>query len=268
VAHPQIAVFARLAENDAKPVRKVDGQKTMLGRTMHSIAYDYAHDEFVVPQQFGQAILTFRGDANGEEAPIRVIQGSKTQLRAPDHLAMDPVHGEIYVPDGDKVLVFDRLATGNVAPIRVIEGPDTGLGANIIGADPVNGYIIVWGNGGNRAGGNRIRIFDRMANGNVKPEIVITGPRNPDGPFAVYPPKKLLISPDRNGPEGLASADSYMGIWSYAQSGDQPPLWRIGGPRGVFLMPKGVALDVKDQDIIITDKRLNSVLTFHFPQMF
>ena len=59
-----------------------------------------------------------------------------------------------------------------------------------------------------------------------------------------------------------------MGIWSYAQSGDQPPLWRIGGPHGLFLMPKGVALDVKDQDIIITDKRLNSVLTFHFPQMF
>ena len=54
----------------------------MLGRTMHSIVYDDLHDEFVVPQQFGQAILTFRGGADGEEAPVRVIQGSLTQLRA------------------------------------------------------------------------------------------------------------------------------------------------------------------------------------------
>ena len=154
------------------------------------------------PQQFGQAILTFRGDANGEEAPLRVIQGSKTQLQDPDHLALDPVHGEIYVPQGNKVLVFDRLATGNVAPMRVIQGPDTGLGASVIAADPVNNYIVVWGNGGSKAGGTRVRIFDRMANGNVKPEIVITGPGHPDGPFTVYPPKKLLISSDRNGPAG------------------------------------------------------------------
>ena len=42
---------------------------------MHGIAYDEIHDEFTVPQQFAQAILTFRGDASGESAPIRVIHG-------------------------------------------------------------------------------------------------------------------------------------------------------------------------------------------------
>jgi hypothetical protein len=73
VAHPQIAVFARLANGNANPVRKIEGQKTLLGRTMHSIVYDEIHDEFVVPQQFGQAILTFRGGANGEEVPVRVL---------------------------------------------------------------------------------------------------------------------------------------------------------------------------------------------------
>ncbi len=40
---------------------------------MHAIVYDAIHDEFVVPQPFGQAILTFRGDAAGEASPIRVI---------------------------------------------------------------------------------------------------------------------------------------------------------------------------------------------------
>ena len=46
----------------------------MLARTMHSIVYDAEHDEIVVPNAFSYAVLTFRGGADGEEAPIRVIQ--------------------------------------------------------------------------------------------------------------------------------------------------------------------------------------------------
>ena len=90
---------------------------------MHAIAYDEIHDEIYVTQQFGQGILVFRGAATGEEPPVRVINGSKTQLIAPDRLAVDPVHDEIYVPEGVKLLVYPRTANGNVAPIRVITGP-------------------------------------------------------------------------------------------------------------------------------------------------
>ncbi len=47
---------------------------------MHDIRYDAIHDEIVVSNPFAQAILTFRGSATGEEAPIRVIQGPKTMI--------------------------------------------------------------------------------------------------------------------------------------------------------------------------------------------
>ena len=79
----------------------------MLGRTMHGIDYDHLHDEIVVPQQFGQAILIFKGSARGEEPPVRVIQGSKTRLIAMDRLAVDPYNDEIYVPEGETVEVVD-----------------------------------------------------------------------------------------------------------------------------------------------------------------
>ena len=48
---------------------------------MHDIAFDGIHDEIVVTSPLAQAILTFRGAANGEEAPIRFIQGDKTQIQ-------------------------------------------------------------------------------------------------------------------------------------------------------------------------------------------
>src|SRR5690349_12730900 len=112
-----------MADKNAKPLRKIEGQKSLLGRTMHAIAYDPIHDEFSVPQQLSQAILTFKGDANGEEPPVRVIQGSLTQLQQPDRLEVDGVHNEIFVPEGNRILVYPRDANGNVAPIRILEGP-------------------------------------------------------------------------------------------------------------------------------------------------
>jgi len=137
---------------------------------MHAIDYDPIHDEVVVPQQFGQAILTFRGGADGEEAPIRVIQGSRTQLRAPDRLAVDPINNEIIVPEGDKILVYPREGNGNVAPIRVLEGPDTQLGAAAVAVDPIHDLLIV----ASRTG---LLIFNRTDAGNVKPKAFISGPK-------------------------------------------------------------------------------------------
>jgi len=57
VAHPQIAAFARLAKENTPPVRVLEGQKTMISRTMHGFAYDAIHDEIVVTSPLAQAIL-------------------------------------------------------------------------------------------------------------------------------------------------------------------------------------------------------------------
>jgi DNA-binding beta-propeller fold protein YncE len=271
VAHPQIAAFARLADKNSKPVRKIEGQKTLLGRTMHGFTYDEIHDEFTVPQQFAQGILTFAGGADGETPPVRVIQGSKTRLEAPDRVAVDAVNNEIFVPEGDKILVYDRMANGNVAPKRAIEGPDVGRGLDALAIDPVNDLLVVGVAGsarGPEGGGTRFLVFDRTANGNVKPKMTIRGPRAMGGPFAIYPQRKLIFATNRPADESLAGDDSYLGVWSYEKSSDGEPLWTIGGPKGIFQMPRGVALDVKNKSIIASDKRLNSVLTFRVPEVF
>jgi hypothetical protein len=140
-----------------------------------------------------------------------------------------------------------------------------------VAIDPVNNFLIVGagGGGGDRDGtGTRFLVFDRAANGNVKPKMTIQGPRAMGGPFAIYPLKKLIFATNRPINEALAGDDSYLGVWSYDKSGDGPPLWTIGGPKGIFQMPRGVTLDVKNKSIIASDKRLNSVLTFRVPELF
>jgi len=295
VAHPQIAAFARLAEGGTPPNRKIEGQSTLLGRTMHAIAYDEIHDEVVVPQQFAQAVLTFRGGASGEEPPVRVIQGSLTQLEQLDQLAIDPVHNEIFVPERDHVLVFSRLANGNVAPIRVLKGPDAFRSAATVAVDPVHNLLLVTGTPPGageqpRGAGAGIMIFDRTAQGNVKPKAVISGPNvslsGGNARIYAYPPRELfLVVATQPGGSGggstgptagvpvdgsgqMASNRGFVGVWSIHDKGDVPPRWKIGGPNGMLLAIRGVALDPKHKTVIISDKRLNALLTYSFPEIF
>lgn len=266
--HPQIAIFARLADGGAKPARQIHGQTTLLSRTVHGIAYDEIHDEIVVPNQFAQAILTFRGAANGEETPLRVIQGPSTQLEAPDRLGTDPVNNEIYVPESGRMLVYPREANGNVRPTRIIETTDGGMGG-AVAIDAVNNLFVT-------AGSNAIKIFDRSVSGRAQPLRTIGGPksrtmiRNSKN-IAVYPARGWIIvanQGENSHPPIDFSEESFVGVWSIHDDGDVLPRWTIGGPNGVLRQARGVVLDPKHKTVIVSDKYLNAALTFYFPEIF
>jgi len=240
-----------LAEGQAEPVRRIEGQATLLSRTMHGITYDEVSDRIIVPAQFSQAILSFRGDAKGEEAPVRVIQGPRTQLRQADRVVVDPLRKEIFVGDGGQILVFPADAQGDVPPIRAIRGPNTmleGGGVPALAVDPVNQLLIVASRG--------LMIFDSTANGDVKPLRVITGDNAGNGRAAVAYRGLIFAGAGRD----------TVGVWSVNDDGPVRPRFKLG--EGVLMQMRALAVDPKNQDVIITDKELNAVLTYHVPQVF
>jgi DNA-binding beta-propeller fold protein YncE len=284
VAHPQIAVFARLAKGGEAPRRLIYGQPTLLSRTMHDIRYNELHDEIYVGNPFAQAILTFRGGTDGQQAPLRIIQGPKTLLGGVDTLEVDTVHDELLVPEGNQILVFPRAGNGDVAPLRIVKGGDkmgwrAGGG---IAVDPVHnvlvtdGTVVGVGKDGYETPYERTRdtifIFDRLANGEVKPLRRIRGPKT--GIFGirqiqVYPKNGWIVvsqitSGDIAEPEG-----TFVGVWSIYDNGDVPPRWRIDGkPSNIMKKPRGVALNPKHKEVLVSDMRLNAVLTFSFPEIY
>ena len=275
MAHPQIAAFTRLAKENEAPTRLIAGQKTLLARTMHDIRYDAIHDEFLVNNPFAQAILVFRGGADGEEAPIRVIQGPSTQLSGSSRLEVDAVNDEIIVPGGDRILVYPREGNGDVAPIRVLRGPDTQLrGAQAVAVDAVSNLLVVAvGNQRRRGEGptGSLLIFNRTDSGNVKPRAVITGPKTGIIRFnqiRVYPPKGWIIATQPGPRDDQEPEGTFVGVWSINDNGDVPPRWKIGGPKSTLKKPRGVALDPKHKELIVADMRLNSVLIYYFPEIF
>ena len=275
-----------MANGNAQTVRRIEGQNTHLNRPIHSIFYDAIHDELVVPSAQGQAIMTFRGGVDGEEAPMRIIQGPKTQLVFPDMCTVDPVHNEIFVPvrgagviEGRSMIyVFDRTAQGDVAPIRKLGGPNSNLGGN---------PSVVWDHdlllSSSRGRGNRgVGVFNRTATGDARPLRRITGgpksgtngPGTPvwipgtrnflaeTRPFGAKTAGDLPGAPDNyQTPE---DALTFIGVWSIDDNGDVAPRYTIA--HNVLKEFRNMTLDPKNKTIMIADKTANAIYTFSFPE--
>jgi 6-phosphogluconolactonase (cycloisomerase 2 family) len=102
----------------------------------------------------GPSISIHALTAKGNDKPIRVIKGSKTQLNWPTGLAFDPDRRELFVANdmGPSILVFDADAVGNAAPKRILKGPRTGLAhPTSVSLDAKNGELWVANFGGHSA---------------------------------------------------------------------------------------------------------------------
>jgi len=275
------------------PKRLIQGQATKLGRSVHNIRYDAIHDEIVGAHPVAQAILFFRGGADGNEAPLRVIYGPKTQLWDPDYVDIDPAHNEVWVTSGERIMAFNSQANGDVAPLRIIEGSNTGLG-RMRGAPQVisdlNLIVVAKGPIEGTQSHGELLIFNRTDNGNVKPLRVISlGPKAGyfGGDFLVTPKGWILIPSGQGGggegggggargggeAEGGAVAaergvpNRTIKIWSVYDNGDVPPKFILGGPK-TKLAGGDLALNPKNKEVIALTTDQNGMAGYYLPEIF
>ena len=274
MSHPRISVFAGRANGNAKPVRVIEGQATLLARTTHDMAVDSLHDEIVAPNAFAEAILFFRGGASGEEKPIRMIQGPDTLLENPDNIALDPTHGEVFVAIHNKnaILAFPREGNGNIRPNRILQGPKTRLNSPArIAIDPVNNLMVVT----TRPGG--ILIFNRTDQGDVAPRAIIAGPKTrmdqdySPSRVALYPEgQKIIVAVSaqltREGGNG-----GFVAVWKYSDEGNISP-WAIlkSSPTTRIRHPfGGVALNPEAKEIMVLENsQPPGLFVYHLPEIF
>ena len=90
----------------------------------------------------------------------------------------------------------------------------------------------------------------------------------------MYPPTgRILVTIRSQGTSGglgeaMHTDEGFVGVWSINDNGNVPPRWTIGGPQGALQMVRGVAVNPNHKEVIITDKRLNAILTYYFPELF
>jgi 6-phosphogluconolactonase (cycloisomerase 2 family) len=183
---PQVAIYSKTASGNDKPVRLIQGPKTRFS-DVHGIAID-SKNKLLYVSNWGNvsdykvagsgrfeppSISVYSTTADGDTAPLRLIQGSKTQLDWPGAMSVDPDSGDLYVANdmGQSLIVFHRTDQGDVAPARVIKGAKTHL------SYPAGVFVDaknkeVWAS---NLGNSTATVYPLMANGDVAPLRMIRG---------------------------------------------------------------------------------------------
>jgi len=223
-----LQVFTRDQEGNVPPIRQLHTGSEVRGR---GIAVDSVNNELYVTSQHNAAVVVFRKFAEGEEAPLRLIQGDRTGLGNPHGIIVDTQNDLIYVSNHGQaasrpiegndpatrprpnmplarrtaipgtgrffppsITVYDRTASGDTPPLRTIEGPRTRLNWPAgLAVDLDRGELFVANDTG-----NEVLVFDADASGDVEPIRAIKGAdtslANPGGIFLDTTNDELWVS--------------------------------------------------------------------------
>ena len=220
-----VVTFPKMAKEEDAPVRVLQGDQTQLADP-HGIALDTKNNQIFVanfgstntkrrgegvgadyfagsegkefwPLDAGQSvpgsgrnlppsITVYPKNARGDTAPVRVIQGPRTQLNWPAGMTVDSERGELVVANdmGDSILVFSTAANGDAAPLRVLKGPRTLLRyPNGVTLDLKNDELWVANFGNHTA-----TVYKRTASGDTPPlRMILGGPLGGSTPTLANP---------------------------------------------------------------------------------
>ncbi len=205
-------VFSREASGNSRPIRELHTGSDARGR---GFAVDSENEELFISSQHNSAVAVWPQYAEGNDPPIRLLQGDQTRLANPTGMAYDsqrellfvanhgqvssrptdrpnadnrPLGNRVAVPGSGRFLppsinVYRRTASGDTPPLRVIEGPRTRLNwPAAIAIDERNGELFVANDIG-----NSVLVFAPGAEGDVAPIRAIEGPMTSmDSPSGVY----------------------------------------------------------------------------------
>lgn len=187
-----MVVFSYDAEGNAEPSRIL--------RVPHGawdVSLNRSRNEVAISIQNSDAVVIYRLQAEGLEAPVRYIRGPNTGLTDPHGIYFDAVDNEIVVANhgntrdeplvrwvagrsvqgasghfrAPSITVFSAMASGDAEPLRTIQGPGTQLDWPMgLDVDTEHNEIVVANNGG-----NSVLIFGRTDDGDVAPMRVIRG---------------------------------------------------------------------------------------------
>jgi hypothetical protein len=239
-----IALYPPDLSASTQPLVLLDG--SWQTNACEALSFDSGGDLYALCYQAGPSeppdqVVVFAADAQGSDAPKRVITGPSTTLGGyATNLAVGAT-GKIYVVQdaycevencAGMVSVFAPGADGNSAPVQVIQGPHTGLNYSAAIAVDAAGLIYV----GNAEGGP-ILVFSADATGDIQP-IRRIGRASDIG-------DAIDIALDASGTIYVADATIAKGVLVYgpAAADGAPPDRVIAGPMTGLSEPMAVAVD-------------------------
>ena len=253
-----LSIFSRNARGNARPDRMLHTPHGTYG-----IAVNEETQEIYLTIQHENEVVVHRKTAQGEDKPIRTLQGAHVGLADPHGIGIDTKNQLMFVANygnahknkvpgsgtfvPPSINVYPLKASGDTPPVRVIAGPKTQLNwpAHVY-VDQEHAEVFVANDGE-----SSILVFRVTDNGDVAPARVLKGAKtqikNPTGIFVDTVHDELVVAN-----MGNHSAT----VYPRSAEGDTEPMRTIRtAPPGKAALqignPGSVAYDTK-RDAIIT----------------
>ncbi len=227
-----LVIFNRQAQGNVPPTRQLATPHGTFG-----IAVDERNQELFLTIQHDSAVVVYDKMAEGEDAPIRLLQGNRTRLADPHGIALDMENDLIYVTNH-----------GSSHEVRAGLGPRTGYLGRAKGKAnwPLGPSNTVPGS--SKLESSSITVYDRSASGDTPPVRVIAGPQtqlNWASGIALHPERgELFVAND--------AGDSIL-IFRANASGDVAPIRVLQGPHSGIKNPTGLFLDIDNDELWVSN---------------
>jgi DNA-binding beta-propeller fold protein YncE len=212
-------------------------------------------------------LAVYARQAEGQVAPLRVIEGHRTGLSRSTHgIAIDLVNNEIVVPSNvaGALLAFDRTVSGNAAPVRVLQGSQTRISSpQGVAIDHAHDEVVIADETR-----NSILVFARTASGNTSPLREIRGPNtgivDPQG-IVVDPAHDEIIVAIEGNHRASPPVEPALLVFRRTADGDVAPIRTIRGPATMLLRPRQLQLDPERDELVLADRGLTQEFVHDTP---
>jgi len=232
-------VFTHEAKGNVPPVRELKTPHRMFG-----IAANEETDELYIATQWPPAVFVYRKEAEGKEAPVRILEGPNTKLAGAMGVALDTKHQGMYVGNWGATsatqegMGYSGLPVYGEGKYRTWDLPD--------GLQLFFRKRMVPGSGTYTA--PFIASFPIKASGNVAPERIIQGSNTHlDWPGHMY------MDMDRQELYVANTMDHSILVFRATDSGNAAPIRAIKGDKTDISYPVGVFFDAKNQEIVVSN---------------
>jgi 6-phosphogluconolactonase (cycloisomerase 2 family) len=241
-----------------QPKRLVQGDKTSLQFNNGLYVDPKNGDIYSVESDTGDKMVVFPRDADGNVAPKRILNTPHRVY----NVAVDEARGELFVTVEypPEIVVYRKTAAGDDQPIRRIQGDSTGLDApHGVAVDEKNQllYVTTWGHHSNfRIPGTgrffppAIKVYALNAAGDTPPLRVITGDRT-----QLNWPAAIKLNPETGDIYVANDINQSVLVFRNAATaqGNVAPVRVIKGDKTRLRNPTGVALDLKNQELWVSN---------------
>jgi len=229
-----INIFPLTAEGNSAPAREIHVPHASGG-----VSFDIKHDEIYITTEHANRISVYSRKANGDDDPLRIIQGPNAGLADPHGIYVDADRNEILITNHGN---WRKTRTGEAFALH----GDSKF-AYMRGSFSHPGVVEPLGPSTGKFMPPSVMVFSRAANGDVPPLRTIQGPRT-----RLNVAVGITRDPDSGEIIVANSGDNSILFFDPNANGDVPPLRVLAGSATELKGATGVAIDTRHNELWVT----------------